>query len=391
MNEIAERRNAATSGGERHDEEYRVGQEHRVGARRGDGPPRVAIACQGGGSHAAFTAGVLQGLFDPRHDGAFELIGLSGTSGGAMCAAIAWAALVGDGTDARESGGRHPRRIAAARLEGFWQDLISRQIGGIVVNEWAKMIARLPLTFEFNPFAARLKSDLAHLAGRYIPFDRLDRTARCGIKLLIGATDIERGLGVAFCGAELTLDDLLASAAVPPLFDPVETRGGLFWDGLLSRNPPIREFLQGERVENKPEEIWVIQINPRIARRRLVTIVDKIDRRNELAGNIALIHELRLIARINDLLRENPPMGRSYRPVKIKVVELDLDLDYASKLDRSRRHIEMLLARGRAAAEAFLGDASLWTPVPDPPCCAGGHGETPTGGHAEPSRRDDRR
>ena len=43
---------------------------------------RVAIACQGGGSHTAFTAGGLKGLLRsglPEH----EVVALSGTSGGA--------------------------------------------------------------------------------------------------------------------------------------------------------------------------------------------------------------------------------------------------------------------------------------------------------------------
>jgi hypothetical protein len=51
-----------------------------------DDPPNVAIACQGGGSHTAFTAGVLQQLFDEFPSDS-HLIGISGTSGGAACAA----------------------------------------------------------------------------------------------------------------------------------------------------------------------------------------------------------------------------------------------------------------------------------------------------------------
>jgi NTE family protein len=57
-------------------------------------PPTVAIACQGGGSHAAFTAGVLSALLGPEHRERYRLAGLSGTSGGAMCAALAWAGLI---------------------------------------------------------------------------------------------------------------------------------------------------------------------------------------------------------------------------------------------------------------------------------------------------------
>ena len=61
--------------------------------------PKVAIACQGGGSHAAFTAGVLSRLLEPDFAERYELAALSGTSGGAMCAALAWAGLISGGTE----------------------------------------------------------------------------------------------------------------------------------------------------------------------------------------------------------------------------------------------------------------------------------------------------
>ncbi|MFO0909997.1 MAG: hypothetical protein U0794_16895 [Isosphaeraceae bacterium] len=47
---------------------------------------RVAIACQGGGSHTAFTAGVLHELLGQMPDDV-EIVAISGTSGGAICAA----------------------------------------------------------------------------------------------------------------------------------------------------------------------------------------------------------------------------------------------------------------------------------------------------------------
>src|SRR5215212_8673924 len=51
---------------------------------------RVAIACQGGGSHTAFTAGVLKGLLRSGLLQEHEVVALSGTSGGAVCALLAW-------------------------------------------------------------------------------------------------------------------------------------------------------------------------------------------------------------------------------------------------------------------------------------------------------------
>ena len=56
-------------------------------------PTKIAIACQGGGSQTAFTAGALKALIEANEAQAgkeFETISVSGTSGGAVCAALLW-------------------------------------------------------------------------------------------------------------------------------------------------------------------------------------------------------------------------------------------------------------------------------------------------------------
>jgi len=55
---------------------------------------RIAIACQGGGSQCAFVAGALDTLFENQIHHRYELVGLSGTSGGALTAAMAWFGLL---------------------------------------------------------------------------------------------------------------------------------------------------------------------------------------------------------------------------------------------------------------------------------------------------------
>lgn len=50
---------------------------------------------------------------------------------------------------------------------------------------------------------------------------------------------------------------ILASAAIPTFFRSVRLDGGTYWDGLFSQNPPIKDL-----TDEKPDEIWVIQINP---------------------------------------------------------------------------------------------------------------------------------
>jgi len=75
---------------------------------------KVAIACQGGGSQAAFTAGAMKGLLEAGARQNFEVVGLSGTSGGAVCSALAWYAL------------RKGEQPIWGRVIDFWKDNIAQ-------------------------------------------------------------------------------------------------------------------------------------------------------------------------------------------------------------------------------------------------------------------------
>src|SRR3712207_4418678 len=86
---------------------------------------RVAIACQGGGSHTAFTAGVLKRLLCAEELKGHEVVGLSGTSGGAVCALLAWHYLLrGDGAE------------AAQALDAFWRDNSASALHEQIANYW---------------------------------------------------------------------------------------------------------------------------------------------------------------------------------------------------------------------------------------------------------------
>jgi NTE family protein len=86
---------------------------------------RVAIACQGGGSHTAFTAGVLKRLLRAEELKRYEVVGLSGTSGGAVCALLAWHNLL-----------RGDTRGAAEALDAFWRDNSATAPHEKVINSW---------------------------------------------------------------------------------------------------------------------------------------------------------------------------------------------------------------------------------------------------------------
>lgn len=314
-------------------------------------PRRVAIACQGGGSHTAFTAGVLSRLFDSEELDRYRIVGLSGTSGGAVCALLAWAALrAGDPRGAR------------TLLEGFWTDNSAATPADAAVNAWllwASTLQGAGLLPAVSPYdlpgggADRFRE----LLGRQVDFDGIGVDGNGEFPLLlVGAVDVLSGRFRAFHSRRdrITADVVLASAAIPTVFPAVHTQGGTYWDGLFSQNPPVRELL-----ETRPDELWVIQINPTARRDEPRTVLDIADRRNELAGNLSLFQELHVIEKVDQLLAEGLLVGDRYKQVNVRVVELARPgasrlLGPASKLNRDPRFLRALRDQGERQAEEFL-------------------------------------
>ena len=83
--------------------------------------------------------------------------------------------------------------------------------------------------------------------------------------------------------------------------------GHAYWDGIFASNPPVMGFLQRRLMGTHPvpDEIWIIQVNRTKADAVPETPSDIFDRRNHLAGNLSLGHELRFIETVNMLLQEN--------------------------------------------------------------------------------------
>ena len=93
------------------------------------GKEKIAIACQGGGSQTAFTAGVLTAFFKSATHEEKEIVGLSGTWGGAVCAALAWYGLLqaadGDATPVEDRRGLFWRDNATKNpMENYLNDIL---------------------------------------------------------------------------------------------------------------------------------------------------------------------------------------------------------------------------------------------------------------------------
>lgn len=322
-------------------------------------PKRIAIACQGGGAHTAFTAGALDRILAEDWPEPHDLVALSGTSGGAVCAALVWSGLVRKGP-----------QEARARLAAFWDELEAADPLDAALNAWGLWAARLPVSFEVSPHAVPPLAEvtLARMLRDHLRLEELppDRAARQRPFLRIGAADVIQGDATVFTGETLELMEVVASAAVPPLYRAIPLRGSVFWDGLYSQNPPVRELLRIDEAaarpapKRKPEEIWVVRINPRARAAAPRTAEEIEDRRNEMAGNTALEQELRVIRKMNALRAKSAPLRKLYDEVTVRVVELDIPGDYASKYDRSPARLRALRERGRALAPLFLRPESLW-------------------------------
>lgn len=372
--------------------------------------PRLAIACQGGGAHTAFTAGVLAYLFlsfehfrTIGEEGRwFRLLGLSGTSGGAITAAMAWSEAPDDSwAEGARRVLRYWNRNKASfetrdKLPIWWGEYFTNAAiqWGMSLQRWLPAVSLPPSAFASSLVQGRMKDDMRAVVG--LP-DQADRFfGRKGVDLFVGAVDVVNPGGepqTAFRtfpdqpAFGLRLDELLASACIPELFvatplsvkeDTGTERGTrVFWDGLYSQNPPINDFFDRRSRDCKPDLLWVVQINPNRyegSDAGPLNPDDQADRRNELAGNLSLGQELRAIDRVNliadelsDLskqrgLCELPERLAAYKPVTVSFIRLgaredgplaDHSLNYASKLNRDPAFIDALIAEGiRAAHEA---------------------------------------
>jgi predicted ester cyclase len=112
--------------------------------------------------------------------------------------------------------------------------------------------------------------------------------------------------------------------------------------------------------ERKPEEIWLVRINPQ-RRAEVPTTLEAIgDRRNELGGNLSVGQELAFIRRVNEWVAEGS-LPSTYRRIAVRTIGLDEErlvrprsLTTASKLDCRPVFVAELTAAGRTAAERFL-------------------------------------
>src|SRR5271165_2920834 len=250
----------------------------------GDAPRnqvQVDLALQGGGSHGAFTWGVLDRLLEEPW---LKIEAISGASAGAMNGAVLVSGYMqGGAAGARTALDAYWGRVAeAARLSPFQRSPLDR-----LMNRWSldispaylamDLMSRMISPYSLNPFG---HNPISEIIEKSIDFAHLGEAS---IKLFITATNVHTGRGRVFRSHELTPAVLLASACLPTMFQAIEIDGEPYWDGGFVGNPTITPLVR----ESDALDVILVQINPRVRLETPRTASQILNRLNEISLQLA--------------------------------------------------------------------------------------------------------
>jgi NTE family protein len=313
-------------------------------------PVLVDLALQGGGAHGAFTWGVLDRLLE---EDWLTIEGISGTSAGAMNAAVLADALARDGVDgARTALEAFWRKVSdAARLSPFQRTPLDILLGRWTLDYSPAFVAmdvmsRLFSPYELNPHG---ENPLREILDQCVDFEHLTGSP---IKLFVTTTNVHTGRPRIFRNDDITPDALLASACLPTLFQAIEIDGESYWDGGYSGNPTITPLIR----ECRSQDTILVQINPIERAETPRSARNILNRLNEISFNSVLLKELRMIALLRQVSDPGNTEGARWANMRMHRISSAalLALGYSSKLNAEWPFLCLLRDQGREAADAFL-------------------------------------
>ncbi len=323
--------------------------------------PTVALALQGGGSHGAFTWGVLDRLLRDVAAGRLRLTAISGTSAGALNAALTVSGLIQGGPD-----------LARRKLATFWQSVSRRgflggnalfygepdPFGGFNLDFSPVSIALEAIGLVVSPYTNPFYTDaLAPLIAQAVPAADLARlNAATEPRLFITATDVASNGRAIFTQPDISAASLRASAALPTEFKAVTIGGVPYWDGGYLGNPALSPLL------DYAQDLLLVLVNP-FHRDAMPprTAPGILDRLNEITFNASVVLEINAIEAINSLLAElaesGVPYAGRYKPIRLHAIRDDAylaTLGFVSKNSTSWTFLSALHNRGYQTADQWL-------------------------------------
>jgi NTE family protein len=318
--------------------------------RAGRARKPINLALQGGGAHGAFSWGVLDQVLG---DGRLAIEGISGTSAGAINAA-----LVADGL-MRGGPAQARQRLAdfwrAVSVNGHLPDLqrgVVERLFSFAPQGVLGALSHFWSPYDLNPLKINPLKDLIE---RFVDFEALRRDS--GLELFISATDVRTGELRVFSREEITPEVVMASACLPLLFRAVEIEGVPYWDGGYSGNPAISPFLRTTATE----DVLLVQIYPRRRGKAPIATREIMSRVSELTFNASLLSELRAVEFVGKLIDQGQlPRGTGdgeFRRLRLHRVAMDKQggaFDARSKLNTDFEFFETLHKLGQRATRRFL-------------------------------------
>jgi NTE family protein len=319
------------------------------------GVKTVNLALQGGGSHGAYTWGVLDALAE---DARIEISAISGASAGTMNAVVFASGMCEGG-----------REAAREKLESFWLSVSSEGSlapferkwvnsalsawggfwpGSRWMDAWTDAVSGILSPYEFNPL--NINPLRVHLE-QVVDFARLRGSD--GLQLFVAATNVWTGRGHIFRRNILTADHAMASACLPDLFQSVIIDGQPYWDGGYAGNPPLWPLF----YETPCRDAIIVQINP-IERDQTPRLPAEIRNRiDEVTFNASLLAELRAADFVARLIRSGVLKSDEYREERLHRIggagRLE-SFNAATKNDVSWPFLKQLRDLGRAEAKEWI-------------------------------------
>jgi NTE family protein len=326
-----------------------------------DQPPSIALALQGGGSHGAFTWGVLDRLLQEVAAGRLRLAAVSGASAGGLNAALTVSGLVQGGAD-----------VARRKLADFWRSLSRRgffggnslffhepgPFGGFNIDFSPVAIALEAVGLVVSPYTNPFYSDaLAPLVEEAFPAADIAALNAAGApQLFITAVDVTSNGRAIFTQPNISTAALRASACLPMDFEAVIIDGVPYWDGGYLGNPSLSPLLK------HAQDLLLVLVNPfhrdAMPPRSAPAILDRL---NEITFNASVVLEVNAIEAINSLLAElaqqNLPYAGRFRPIRLHNIRDDAfveQLGFVSKGSTSWTFLSALHDAGYRTADAWL-------------------------------------
>ncbi|MDR2723820.1 MAG: patatin-like phospholipase family protein [Holosporaceae bacterium] len=319
-----------------------------------DTKKRISVAMQGGGSHGAYTWGVLDRLLQEKD---LVIEGVSGTSAGGMNAVATAQGIIDGGNEG-----------ARQLLTDYWtanskageSSLFKPGVLDILAGKYTlhnspgflifDFLTKILSPYQLNPLGT---NPLKGLVEKLFDFDKLN--ASNSVKVFLAATHVYTGKLKVFSNVnkELCTEALLATACLPTLFAAVLVKGEYYWDGGFIGNPVIYPLI----YDCETPDIMLIKLNP-THRNRLPTSASEIgDRLNEITNNTSIMREMRSMHFITKLIDDGiVPPGKLKR-LHVHMIEDEKafhDLGWSSKLNTDKDFLSYLFDAGRKSADKWL-------------------------------------